>query len=113
MTTVGLPDQPFSIAGFAFAGNSAAFGGSHLGKSVWFLTSCSAITKSELIRFSAINVSATGSKKEMLEMLDLCAEKNIKPIIHEVLPMSRAGDAIEGVAKNTVRYRYVLKQDLV
>jgi alcohol dehydrogenase (NADP+) len=49
----------------------------------------------------------------MLEMLDLCAEKNIKPIIHEVLPMSRAGDAIEGVAKNTVRYRYVLKQDLV
>jgi hypothetical protein len=32
MTTVGLPDQPFSIAGFAFAGNSAAFGGSHLGK---------------------------------------------------------------------------------
>ncbi|KAH8079866.1 GroES-like protein [Filobasidium floriforme] len=84
MTTVGLPDQPFSIAGFAFAGNSAAFGGSHL-----------------------------GSKKEMLEMLDLAAEKNIKPIIHEVLPMSRAGDAIEGVAKNTVRYRYVLKQDLV
>jgi alcohol dehydrogenase (NADP+) len=58
-------------------------------------------------------VSFTGSKKEMLEMLDLCAEKNIKPIIHEVLPMSRAGDAIEGVAKNTVRYRYVLKQDLV
>jgi hypothetical protein len=34
MTTVGLPDQPFSIAGFAFAGNSAAFGGSHLGKPV-------------------------------------------------------------------------------
>jgi len=46
-------------------------------------------------------------------MLDLMVEKNVKPIIHEILPMSRAGEAVESVKNNTVRYRYVLKQDLV
>jgi alcohol dehydrogenase (NADP+) len=52
------------------------------------------------------------AQTEILEMLDLMVEKNIRPIIHEILPMSRAGEAIEGVKTNKVRYRYVLKQDL-
>jgi alcohol dehydrogenase (NADP+) len=46
------------------------------------------------------------------EMLKLAAEKNIRPVIDEILPMSQAGKAIENVKNNKVRYRYVLKQDL-
>ena len=45
-------------------------------------------------------------------MLKLAAEKGIKPILDEILPMSKAGDAVEKVKNNTVRYRFVLKQDL-
>jgi alcohol dehydrogenase (NADP+) len=45
-------------------------------------------------------------------MLKLAAEKGIKPIIDEILPMSKAGDAIQRVKDNKVRYRFVLKQDL-
>lgn len=45
-------------------------------------------------------------------MLKLAAEKGIKPIIDEILPMSQAGKAIEAVKNNKVRYRFVLKQDL-
>jgi alcohol dehydrogenase (NADP+) len=46
-------------------------------------------------------------------MLDIAANKGIKPIINDILPMSRAAEAIEAVKTNKVRYRYVLKQDLV
>jgi len=45
-------------------------------------------------------------------MLKLAAEKGIKPILDEILPMSKAGDAVEKVKNNSVRYRFVLKQDL-
>jgi alcohol dehydrogenase (NADP+) len=45
-------------------------------------------------------------------MLKLAAEKGIKPILDEILPMSKAGDAVEKVKTNKVRYRFVLKQDL-
>ena len=63
---------------------------------------------------SAASIGAThiGSKKEAYQMLDLAAKKGIKPIIDEILPMSQAGKAIEAVKNNTVRYRYVLKNDL-
>jgi alcohol dehydrogenase (NADP+) len=45
-------------------------------------------------------------------MLKLAAQKNVRPVIDQILPMSQAGKAIEGVKENHVRYRYVLKQDL-
>jgi alcohol dehydrogenase (NADP+) len=45
-------------------------------------------------------------------MLDLAAKKGIKPWI-EVLPMKDVKKAVEGVKNNKVKYRYVLKQDLV
>jgi alcohol dehydrogenase (NADP+) len=45
-------------------------------------------------------------------MLRLAAEKGVKPIIDQVLPMSQAAKAIEAVKTNKVRYRFVLKQDL-
>lgn len=45
-------------------------------------------------------------------MLKLAAEKGIKPILDEILPMSQAAKAIESVKSNKVRYRFVLKQDL-
>ncbi len=45
-------------------------------------------------------------------MLKLAAEKGVKPIIDEILPMSEAAKAIEAVKNNKVRYRFVLKQDL-
>ena len=59
-----------------------------------------------------IGGSAIGSKRECMEMLKLAAEKGIKPWIEE-LPMKDAGKAIQGVAENKVRYRYVLAQDLM
>lgn len=85
VTTVGLPDadQMFEMNAMGLAENGAAFGGSHI-----------------------------GSKKEIIELLDIAAKHDIKPWIHEILPMSRAGEAIEAVKTNKVRYRYVLKQDL-
>lgn len=46
------------------------------------------------------------------QMLKLAAEKGVRPIIDQVLPMSQAGKAIEAVKNNKVRYRFVLKQDL-
>ncbi|WVF69013.1 hypothetical protein IAT40_003787 [Kwoniella sp. CBS 6097] len=84
LTSVGLPDEPWEgLQPQAMASNAACIGGSHI-----------------------------GSKKECNAMLKLCAEKNIKPIIDQVLPMSEAGKAIEAVKNNNVRYRFVLKQDL-
>ncbi|OSC98300.1 GroES-like protein [Trametes coccinea BRFM310] len=58
-----------------------------------------------------IGGSAIGSKVEVLEMLQLAADKGIKPWIQE-LPMKDAGKALEGVKAGKVRYRYVLKQDI-
>lgn len=59
-----------------------------------------------------IGGSAVGSKEDCMEMLKLAAEKNIKPWIEE-LPMKEAKKALEGLGNNSVRYRYVLSQDLV
>lgn len=44
-------------------------------------------------------------------MLALAAEKNIVPWIEE-LSMSQAGEAVERLKKNDVKYRFVLKQDI-
>lgn len=82
--TVGLPDNNFpSLSPFTFAPNGSKLGGSHI-----------------------------GSKVEALQMLQLAADKGIKPWI-ETLPMKDVGKAVQGVKDNKVRYRYVLTQDLV
>jgi hypothetical protein len=57
----------------AFMSNGSCFGGSHI-----------------------------ASKKEIKEMLKLAAEKNVRPWVDQVLPMSEAGKAIQGVADNKV-----------
>jgi alcohol dehydrogenase (NADP+) len=55
--------------------------------------------------------SLLGSKKEAMDMLALAAEKNVLPVIQE-LPMSRAGEAVKGVQDGSVRYRFVLSNDI-
>ncbi len=45
-------------------------------------------------------------------MLQLAADKGIKPVIDQIMDMKDAGKAIEAVKNNNVRYRFVLKQDL-
>ncbi|KAI0373526.1 GroES-like protein [Pilatotrama ljubarskyi] len=55
--------------------------------------------------------SHIGSKTECLEMLQLAANKGVKPWIEE-LPMKDAGTALRNLYDNKVRYRYVLTQDL-
>ncbi|KAH9912117.1 GroES-like protein [Fomitopsis serialis] len=56
--------------------------------------------------------SLVGSKRDVNEMLKVAAEKGVKPWVQE-LPMREYKTALEGVHNGDVRYRYVLKQDLV
>lgn len=81
MHHVGLPDKPLpQISAQMFAPNGCKMGGSHI-----------------------------GSRPEMIKMLKLASEKELKPIIQKI-PISEAGckKAVTGVAENTVRYRYTL-----
>ncbi|KAH8827404.1 GroES-like protein [Flagelloscypha sp. PMI_526] len=55
--------------------------------------------------------SHIGSKKEAIQMLQLAVEKGVKSWI-EVLPMSKAAEAVTGVHEGKARYRYVLKNDI-
>ncbi|KZT30366.1 NADPH-dependent alcohol dehydrogenase [Neolentinus lepideus HHB14362 ss-1] len=81
--TVGLPDKPLpQLSPFDFNPNGCYLGSTHI-----------------------------GSKKEAIEMLQLAADKNIKPWIEE-LPMKEAKQAVERLKRNDVRYRFVLTQDL-
>ena len=78
---VGLPDEPLpKMMAQDFAPNGSKIGGSHI-----------------------------GSRPEMLQMLKLASEKNIKPII-QTLDISAAGckEAVEKVKVNDVRYRFTL-----
>ncbi|KAH9831478.1 GroES-like protein [Rhodofomes roseus] len=59
-----------------------------------------------------IGGSLIGSKGDVYEMLKVAAEKGIKPWVQE-LPMRDLKTALEGVHNGDVRYRYVLKQDIV
>ena len=80
---VGMPEDSFKdMRVQAFSGNGCFFGSSHI-----------------------------GSKKEILSMLDLAAEKKVKPWI-EVLPMKECSKAVKRVEANDIKYRFVLKQDL-
>jgi len=81
--TVGLPDEPLPpINVFDLLKNASRIGSSHI-----------------------------GSKVEALEMMQLAADKGIKPWIEE-LPMKDCNKAVRGVKEGKARYRYVLTQDL-
>lgn len=56
-----------------------------------------------------IGTSHLGNRPEMLAMLKLASEKNIKPMI-ETLDISEAGcsEAVQRVKKNDIRYRFTL-----
>ncbi len=78
---VGLPDAPLpKMMAQDFAPNGAKIGGSHI-----------------------------GSRPEMLAMLKLASEKDIKPMI-ETVDISEKGckEAVEKVKTNDVRYRFTL-----
>ena len=45
-------------------------------------------------------------------MLDFCAAKGIKPIIEE-FPHSKANEALKKIADGSIRFRAVLRNDLV
>ncbi|KAH9948147.1 GroES-like protein [Amylocystis lapponica] len=60
----------------------------------------------------AISGSHIGSKEDCMDMLKIAAEKGVKPWIQQV-PMSQYKTALEAVEAGTVRYRYVLTQDIV
>jgi len=60
---------------------------------------------------ASISVNHIGSKKEANAMLKLAAEKGIKTW-KQVIPMKDVGKGVQGVKDNSVRYRYVLKQDI-
>ena len=58
---------------------------------------------------AAISGSHIGSRPEMMSMLKLASEKNIKPMI-EKMDISEKGckEAVERVKTNDVRYRFAL-----
>lgn len=78
--SVGLPEHPFTIKAQAFTSNACFFGSSHL-----------------------------GNREEMIEMLNLAAEKGIEPW-NETIPISKEGvkKGLEKSFKNDVRYRVTL-----
>jgi len=48
-----------------------------------------------------------GSPKEITEMLEFCAEKNIAPKI-EIVPFNSVNESLQKIRENKPRYRYVL-----
>ncbi|KAF7986712.1 hypothetical protein HWV62_20248 [Athelia sp. TMB] len=59
-----------------------------------------------------IGSSHIGNKKEAIQMLQLAADKGVKTW-KSVIPMKDADKAIKAIEENTIRFRTVLKQDLV
>jgi len=81
MVYVGMPEEGLdNISSQALSGNAAALGSSHI-----------------------------GNKIEAIQMLNLAAEKDVKPWIN-VLPMKEAATAIKAVKDSSVRYRTILVQ---
>ncbi|KAF8335595.1 NADPH-dependent alcohol dehydrogenase [Amanita rubescens] len=63
----------------------------------------------DFIQYGALlGGSHTGSKKEVISMLNLAVQKNVKSVI-QILPMREAGAAVRNVKENKVHYRQVLK----
>ncbi|TFK98002.1 GroES-like protein [Pterulicium gracile] len=79
---VGIPDDKFEFGTMELMGNGGMIGATHI-----------------------------GSKKEVLEMLDLVQKKGIKGIIQSY-PMKDVAKAVKSVKENTARYRIVLKVDI-
>jgi alcohol dehydrogenase (NADP+) len=78
---VGMPEEGLSnVTSQTLSGNAVSLASSHL-----------------------------GNKPEVIRMLQLAADKDIKPWIN-VLPMKEAAKAIKAVENNSVRYRSVLIQ---
>lgn len=67
--------------------------------------------RSQTLSDNAVSIASShlGNRSEMLRMLDLAAEKDVKPWI-TVMPMKDAAKAIKAVEDNSVRYRSVLTQ---
>jgi D-arabinose 1-dehydrogenase-like Zn-dependent alcohol dehydrogenase len=67
--------------------------------------------RSQTLSDNAVSIASShlGNRSEMLRMLDLAAEKDVKPWI-SVMPMKDAAKAIKAVEDNSVRYRSVLTQ---
>jgi hypothetical protein len=105
--------QPLEgINPMSFAGNGALFGSSHIGSSLPALSPRRQIWSwSNLLVPFRLSLTISGSKKEANAMLKLVADHKIKPWIEE-LPMSKAGEAVERLKKNDVKYRFVLKNDI-
>ncbi|CAL0300831.1 unnamed protein product [Lupinus luteus] len=59
------------------------------------------------IGMKTISGSITGGTKDIQEMIDFCAEKEIYPNI-EVIPIDYANEALERVVKKDVKYRFVI-----
>jgi uncharacterized zinc-type alcohol dehydrogenase-like protein len=55
----------------------------------------------------AISGGASGSPRDLIEMLDVAARHNVKTST-EIFPMAKVNDAMAKVKKNQVRYRAVL-----
>lgn len=66
------------------------------------------------LMFGRLTLSASpiGSSDQMRKMLDFAAENDIKPIIEEFTHKT-ANQAIEKIRNGTIRFRAVLKNDLV
>jgi uncharacterized zinc-type alcohol dehydrogenase-like protein len=64
--------------------------------------------------FSRLTVSSSpiGSSRQMREMLAFAAENDIKPIIEEFTHKT-ANEAIQKLRDGTIRFRGVLKNDLI
>jgi len=78
LCSVGLPEQPLSIAPFAILANRRSLSGSMI-----------------------------GGMAETQEMLDYCAEHNIVSDI-ELTPIDKLPEAYERVIKGDVKYRFVI-----
>lgn len=61
-----------------------------------------------ILNASSYGASLLGSKAEAIEMLELAAEKNIKPMIEEIpITEENCNKALDRCAKGDVRYRFV------
>lgn len=79
---VGMPEEGLALTPQAMAGNGAKISSSHI-----------------------------ASKEEILQMLKLAEEKNVRPII-EVIDMKDAAKGIQKIVDGTAHFRTILKQDL-
>ncbi|KAL7174394.1 hypothetical protein ACSBR2_033622 [Camellia fascicularis] len=60
-----------------------------------------------IVSMKSISGSATGGTKERQEMLDFCAAQKIYPEI-EMIPIEYINEALEGLIKRDVKYRFVI-----